>query len=110
MATSNFEKVGESFPHSVVNLSGERRPYTIQAPRLKGGPTSSMQPGEGSGAPARSSALNNEAHGPQFTPTAKIVYANSEESGKTQRNTRFLNGPRRGSFWTKRLEGPQIGK
>lgn len=102
--TSNFPTVGDSFPHSVVNLSGERRPYTIQAPRDKGGATNSNPPGPGK--VNRSASLIHEANGPRFSPVAKIVYPNAEAAGAVQRNTKFMPGT---GFWTKRAEGPRIG-
>lgn len=105
MATSNFEKVGdEGIVSHVVNLSGERRPYTI--PVAKKGPTNSNPPGVGATS-VRGSSVISEAHGPTFRPVAKICYPESPEMAKTERNTRLVPGG--AGFWGKRLEGPRIG-
>jgi hypothetical protein len=105
MATSNFEKVGdEGIVSHVVNLSGERRPYTIPVP--KKGPKGADIPGRGAKGD-RGSSVIHEAHGPTFRPVAKICYPTSGDVGESQRNVKTVPGG--AGFWGKRLEGPRIG-
>jgi hypothetical protein len=88
-ATSQFKKVGD--PTSIFNNrigSGERSPYTIDEPRLKGGPTSSM-PQEGPKG-NRSGTLIHEANGPACKIISKIDYPNAEGVNQQGRNVRLM--------------------
>jgi hypothetical protein len=80
--TSNFPKMGDDGMTSLVNMSGQRSPYTM--PEGRKGPGSPDLGGGGAG--GRGSTMIHEAHGPQFRPVASKVYAT--EYAATGRNTR----------------------
>jgi hypothetical protein len=89
-ATSQFEKMGD--PTTIFNNrigSGERSPYTIDEPRLKGGPTDPMA-GVTGGQASRSGTLIHEANGPACTIVSKIDYPNAEGANQQGRNVRLM--------------------
>lgn len=108
--TSSFPKMGdEGIPHSVVNLSGQRSPYTMPG-KGRGSVSTDKDPGAGTKA-NRSASLIKEAQGPVCKPQQKISFPNSPEASKIQRNVRTVPssiGNR--DFWAKRAEGPRISK
>src|SRR5215472_6202311 len=97
-ATSNFPKMGEHpLEGNVVNVSGERSPYTNNRP--KGGPTSDSEPGiqavRGVGAMA-----TGENAGPVFAPQTTISFPNSPEAATTGRAVKTVpSATRGGRFW-----------
>jgi hypothetical protein len=109
--TSNFATVGEAGYHQVVNLSGDRSPYTIAVPRDKGGARQSAVPGEGAGAPSRSASMIREANGPRpnTIPLATRWPANAACALEIQRNVvPVASALGNRDFWAKRAEGPVI--
>lgn len=109
--TSNFPTMGEAgIPHSVVNLSGDRSPYTMVQPRDAGGATHSDVPGTGTKR-QRSATLIREANGPRpnSIPLATRWPANAACATEIQRNVVPVPsaiGDR--DFWAKRAEGRAI--
>jgi hypothetical protein len=109
--TSNFQTMGESgIPHSVVNMSGQKSPYTLAQPRDAGGATHSDVPGVGTKA-NRSATLIREANGPRpnSIPLATRWPPNAACAHDVQRNVVPVPsalGNR--DFWAKRAEGPVI--
>lgn len=89
--TSNFPKVGdEGITSHVVNISGQRSPYTKVAGKEGFGkndnPPNSHKSNKGA-------TLIRNANGPACRVVSKISYPNSPESGKTQRNVKRVQGP-----------------
>lgn len=103
--TTQFEKIGDQGFEQVMNMSGQRSPYTM--PRGRMGPT---QPdlGGGNGSSRKSATLIKEAHGPTFTPVASRTFA--ADYPETGRGIRVM--PSRtglGDFWNQRQDGQTIG-
>lgn len=101
--TSNFPKMGESpltAPGSLVNASGNRSPYTMQAP--KHGPSADSEPGD-QAVRGVGQMATGEHSGPRFSPATTICYPNSPEHGSTGRGMRTV-ASRAGvsDFWTDR--------
>lgn len=95
--TSSFPTMGDEGYAGLVNVSGDRSPYTRAVPRQ--GPTSPDMGGGGAG--GRGSTMIHEAHGPQFRPVASRVY--QEEYPGTERSIRTVpSAANRGDFWTSR--------
>lgn len=88
--TTQFPKMGESIIGQVVNISGQRSPYTI--PEGKKDHQAGPIPGVGDKKNKGRSMVQN-AQGPEPTINAKICYPNSGEAGKTQRNVKRVQGP-----------------
>jgi hypothetical protein len=63
-STDTFPKMGDDGMAGLVNVSGQRSPYTTERPR--GGPTSDDMGGGGAG--GLSHTMIHEAHGPTFRP------------------------------------------
>ena len=107
--TTSFPTMGEEIPHSIMNLSGNRSPYTTTV--------SKKTMGRGSSPTGkytyRGQSLINEAHGPRCHIVATLYAPNAAEASATQRNTRILPNvierpDRVGSavtFWDKRKFG-----
>ena len=100
--TSNFPKMGESIIGSVVNISGQRSPYTKPTPKknTQGGNVPGVGDKRNKGRTELSQGGASEstspypASGPRPSITAKICYPNSGgEAGKTQRNLKRVQGP-----------------
>lgn len=87
-STSQFEKMGDDILGSVVNISGQRTPYTM--PVMKPGYGKNPTPpssGEGTRANrSQNSVLIRNAHGPKPRIVSTICYPNSDEQGKVYRN------------------------
>jgi len=98
--TTTFEKMGDSIPHSVVNLS-RSSPYTKTVSKNTKGRGKSP-----TGAKAnRGATVIHEAHGPQFHISATLYHQNAPEASAVQRNTRLLPtavGNR--DFWAQRRD------
>ena len=94
--TTTFEKVGSY--DSVVNMSGQRSPYTM--PEGRKGPTSPDM-GGGNGSARRSATMIHEANGPACTVTATRGFAPEyPETGRAFRTVPSRAGV--GDFWDQR--------
>lgn len=82
--SSSFPKMGDDGMTGLVNVSGQRSPYTM--PQARKGPTSPDM--GGSPASHRGSTMLHEGNGPTFRPVASQVYAT--EYAATGRNTRMV--------------------
>jgi hypothetical protein len=92
-ATTNFPKMGDDgIVKSVVNISGQRSPYT-KATGKKGFGKSGAIPGTGDKANKGASSMSGENPGPRCYIQEKIAYPNSPESAKVLRNTKRVQGP-----------------
>lgn len=82
--TTSFPKMGdEGIPHSFVNMSGARSPYTKTMPRKTMGRGKSP-----TGVKAnRGASMINEAHGPKFRPVATLYKQNAAAASDNQRKT-----------------------
>jgi hypothetical protein len=89
---------------SLVNMSGERSPYTKTVPRK--GPTSDAPDSAG----GSRSQVAKDYNGPRCSPVTTIAYPNSPESGATQRNVRLMpkGSGTTADFWAKRATGGKI--
>lgn len=97
-AVSNFPKMGEEpLVGNVVNVSGNRSPYTM--PVARKGPSSDSEPGDmavrGVGAMA-----SGEHNGPTFAPLKTVFYPNSPEFKNTGRGMRRVPSKGDTSFWS----------
>lgn len=100
--TTTFEKMGESIPHSVVNLSRPDSPYTTATAKKTKGRGSSPT-GKKSN---RGATMIHEANGPQFHISATLYHQNAAEASSVQKNTKLMKaavGDR--DFWSKRSYG-----
>lgn len=105
---TSFPAMGESgIPESVVNISGQRSPYTQLRPNS--GPAGDSIDGP-KGAPAAHTQVNAEVLGPQCKPQTTLFFPNAADHAKTGRNTRTVqNRAGTSDFWDRRQEGPVIG-
>lgn len=104
--TDTFPKMGDGFPGSLVNMSGQRSPYTTPVPRK--GPASDDIGGGGAG--GLSHTMIHEAHGPAFRPVASRGWAPEyPETGRAIRTVPSAVGNR--DFWDRRGDtgGQTIG-
>lgn len=105
--TTSFPKMGESLLQSVVNLSGERSPYTTQVGKKTGGRGASP-----TGRSAhRGQTMIHEAHGPACHIQATLYKANAVEANDTMRNVHVVPsvvGRPDAGFWSKRQYGQSI--
>lgn len=104
---STFPKMGDtSITDGLVNVSGNRSPYTMQVPRK--GPLGDT--GQESQKTNRSASMIHEAHGPTFRPVATTCFPNAPEASQTQRGLRTVPssvGSR--DFWDNRSgDGGQV--
>jgi hypothetical protein len=98
-ATSSFPTMGDEGYTSLMNMSGNRSPYTMPVER-KGPTTPDMG---GSPAGGRGSTMIHEAHGPTFRPVASQSYAAEyPETGRGMRTVPSSVGNR--DFWASRGE------
>jgi len=98
-STSSFEKMGDSGYEGLMNMSGERSPYTM--PQARKGPTTPDMGGSPAG--GRGSSMIHEAHGPTFRPVASQSYAAEyPETGRGMRQVPSSVGNR--DFWASRGE------
>lgn len=103
---TNFPPMGpHGIEQSVVNISGQRSPYTRMLP-VQGGPAGVGIDGPtapaGGAQPAK--LVNAEVLGPCCKPITTTYYPNADESRSTGRNVKLL-APRTGTsdFWQQRL-------
>jgi hypothetical protein len=100
---SQFEKMGESpLVGSVVNISGNRSPYTTAVARK--GPSSD---GESEPNAHRGQAMATGEHsGPCFRPQTTLFWPNTPDQAATGRNVRLLPSASsktgNGDFWNDR--------
>lgn len=95
--TSTFPKMGDDGMASLVNMSGQRSPYTM--PQERHGPTTPDLGGSPAG--GRGSSMIHEAHGPTFRPVASQSYAPEyPETGRGMRQVPSALGNR--DFWAAR--------
>lgn len=108
--TSNFPKMGEHpLVGNIVNVSGNRSPYTTARP--KGGPS-----GDSESEPAAVRGVGRDATGehagPCFAPQTTVYYPNAPEASQTGRalvtvpSVASKNG--NGDFWDKRAYAGQV--
>jgi hypothetical protein len=98
-STSSFPKMGESGYEGLVNMSGDRSPYTKDQPRH--GPT--MPDTGGSPAGGRGSGMVHDTYGPAFRPVASRSFAPEyPETGRGMRTVPSAIGNR--DFWAARAE------
>ena len=96
-STSSFEKMGDSGYEGLMNMSGQRSPYTIDRPRS--GPNTPDMGGQNKN--NRGSSMIHEAHGPTFRPVASQAYAPEyPETGRGMRQVPSALGNR--DFWAAR--------
>jgi hypothetical protein len=96
--TDVFPKMGDDGYSGLVNMSGNRSPYTT--PVARKGPTTPDMGGGGAGGRSNGGVLH-EGMGPQFRPVASRVYA--PEYPPTGRSIRPVpSRAGRGDFWTAR--------
>jgi len=105
-STSSFEKMGDSGYEGLMNMSGQRSPYTI--PQGRKGPTTPDMGGSPAG--GRGSTMISEGHGPIFRPVASQSYGSEyPETGRGMRTVASAVGNR--DFWAARGDnaGETIG-
>ena len=90
-ATTQFPKMGdEGITSHVVNISGQRSPYT--KPTTKEGFGKSGD-GDLAHKSNKSATLIHNANGPRCFIAATISYPNSPEASKEQKNVKRVQGP-----------------
>lgn len=104
-STTSFPKMGDSLASNVMNLSGNRSPYTKTMPRRNKAGKSPI----GSTGGTKKHTKINEANGPRCTVKFTLYAANAAEAGKQTRNVRMMpqkmsrpDGTGGGNFWAKR--------
>lgn len=105
--SSSFPTMGETGYEGLMNMSGDRSPYTKEVPRQ--GPTTPDLGGSPAG--GRGSMLRSERGGPMFAPVASRSYAPEyPETGRSMHTVPSSIGNR--DFWDSRAqsnEGQVIG-
>lgn len=86
--TTTFPKVGDNgVIESVVNVSGQRSPYTKAVPKKTGGRGASP-----TGKAANKSGYQiSEANGPRCNISVPMYAQNAAEASMTERNTKFVS-------------------
>lgn len=111
-AKSVFPKMGdEPLVGSIVNISGQRSPYTMMQPRDAGGATADVL-ATGTNGHRGQIMMSGEHPGPTFRPMTTISYPNAPEARNTGRGMRILR-PSIGNrdFWdTRALQSGQVIK
>lgn len=104
---TSFPAMGPNgIPESVVNMSGNRSPYTQLVPNK--GPAGDSIDGP-TGGPARHTEINAEVNGPLCAPQTTLFFPNAADHEKTGRNTRIMPSRAGASdFWDARAEGPVL--
>lgn len=111
-SSSCFPTIGESVLQHVMNVSGQRSPYTKTMAKKTQGRGASPT----GRAAVRGRSLISEANGPQFHISAKLYEQNAACASETYANTRLMKvavprEDRVGSasdFWTKRQFGQRL--
>jgi len=89
--TTTFEKVGDDgITSHVVNISGQRSPYTKPATKEGFGKNDSPP---NSAKSNKSATMIHNANGPRCFIAATISYPNSPEASKVQKNVKRVQGP-----------------
>lgn len=107
-AISQFPRMGDELVGQVVNLSGERSPYTklvsSQATNTNIGPDSV-------GGHAGQMLIGGEVQGPKFAPQTTLPGGQAAEAAMSGRNVKIMpaNHGVSHDFYAKRAEGPIIG-
>jgi hypothetical protein len=108
MTHSDFPVMGDSgIPDSVVNMSGQRSPYTQLQPQA--GAVGGISIDGPTGAPRKQTEINAEVHGPLCKPQTTLFFPNAADHDKTGRNTKLV--PSRAGvsdMWAARSEGPAL--
>lgn len=102
---TSFPAMGpRGIEQSVVNISGQRSPYTRFQP-VQGGPAGVGidGPTAPAGGAQPATLVNSEVLGPCCKPITTTYYPNAAEAGNTGRNVKLL-APRTGTsdFWDQR--------
>jgi hypothetical protein len=105
-SASSFPTMGESLIQNVINVSGNRSPYTQTVGKKTMGRGSSPT----GKAAVRGRTMINEANGPQFHISSTLYKANAAEASATLRNTKVVPSSvtrpdhvgSAGTFWQKR--------
>lgn len=96
-STSSFPTMGDSGYEGLVNMSGQRSPYTKDAPRH--GPTTPDMGGSPAG--GRGTTMVHNTYGPTFRPVASKAYGTQyPETGRGIRVMPSAIGSR--DFWAAR--------
>jgi hypothetical protein len=97
---TTFETMGQyPLEGHVVNMSGQRSPYTKTAP--KQGPTSDAPDSVG----GNRSQVAKDYNGPKFAPQTTICYPNAPEASATLRNVKIMPSKTGVSdFWANRAQ------
>lgn len=101
-STSSFPTMGDEAYTGLVNVSGQRSPYTM--PEARKGPTSPDM--GGSPAAHRSAGMVHETMGPCFRPVASRLYQ-GDEGTRAIRTMPSRAGV--SDFWNQRQDGEVIG-
>jgi hypothetical protein len=109
MSQTQFPKMGEEpLTNSLVNVSGNRSPYTTAVARKGPSGDSESEPATHRG----QTSMSGTHPGPAFRPQTTISYPNAPEASQTGRGMRTLpsavgNSP----FWDRRADesGEVIG-
>jgi hypothetical protein len=88
-ATSSFPTMGESLIGQIVNISGDRTPYTKPMAKKGFGKSGTGDPGRKAN---RGRSMIRNANGPACHIVTTIAYPNSGEAGKTFRNMKRVTG------------------
>lgn len=105
-SASAFPTMGDSLIDNLINVSGNRSPYTSTVAKKTQGRGASPT----GKAAVRGKSMIHEAHGPRFHISATLYKANAAEASSTQRNTVMLppsvhredGTGSAGTFWDKR--------
>lgn len=103
---SAFPKMGDELAEHLINVSGNRSPYT----QTIGKKTMGRGASPTGRAKVRGRTMINEAHGPRFHISTTLYRQNAAEASATQRNTVVLppsihredGTGSAGTFWDKR--------
>ena len=104
MSESQFPKMGEEpLTASLVNISGQRSPYTTPIPRK--GPAADVLATGGTGHRGVGADATGENAGPAFRPQTTICFPNAPEASQTGRGMRTLpSAVGNRDFWDRRSD------
>jgi hypothetical protein len=108
VSTSFVTMGAEPLTDHLVNVSGDRSPYTTLRPR--GVPNGGSVPDAGTATYRGVGAdATGEHSGPRFAPASTICYPNSPEASKTGRGLRTVPSKMGNQdFWDKRYESGEV--
>lgn len=103
---TSFPKMGEHpLVGTLVNISGDRSPYTTSRPKAASGDAIATG---GTAIRGVGGNATGEHSGPVFAPQTAISFANSSEASQTGRGLRTIpsvaSKSGNGDFWDKRYE------